>query len=55
MVNPQTPAQRKAAERERKKKLGLIKLELWCFPDDSEQIKKYAEKLLNKRMKNTKP
>lgn len=33
-----TPAQRKAAERARKREAGLVKLEVWCKPKDRKKI-----------------
>ena len=37
------------ATRERREKLGLVRLELWAHPDDHEQIKRYALRFQRKR------
>jgi len=42
---PLTPAQRKAAERKRRRALGLTPLEVWAKPEHHEAIKAYARKL----------
>ncbi len=40
-------ASRKRKERRKKQDRGLKRLELWVYPDDVEEIKKYAEILNN--------
>lgn len=44
-----TAAQRKSAERLRKRKLGIQRLELWLHPYDVPRVKAYAERLAKKR------
>ena len=44
-----TAAKRKAQERERKRALGLVKLEIWADPRDHPAIKECALKLARKR------
>jgi hypothetical protein len=48
-MTAQTPAERKAAERERRKEAGLTRLELYVHPEDHEAIKALAEKLQRRR------
>ena len=48
-MKAQTPAERKAAERQRRTESGQSRLELWAHPDDHEAIKAYAEKLAKRR------
>ena len=50
-MTAQSPAQRKASERQRRADAGQSRLELWAHPDDHEAIKAYAEKLAKKRRK----
>jgi len=45
-VSPTTAAQRKAAQRERQRKLGLEKLELWLPKSLHEKVKKYVARLM---------
>lgn len=52
-MTAQTPAERKAAERQRRTESGQARLELWAHPDDHEAIKAYAAKLAKKRNRNT--
>jgi hypothetical protein len=42
---PLTPAQRKAAQRQRQREQGLVKLELWARPELHEKIRAYAERI----------
>jgi hypothetical protein len=42
---PKTDAERQAAARERRRALGLVKLELWARPQHHAQIRAYAERL----------
>lgn len=39
-----TPAQRKAAERDRKRSAGLVPLEVWTRPEHKAAIQKYTAK-----------
>jgi hypothetical protein len=48
-MTAQTPAQRKAAERERRAEAGLVRLELYAHPEDWPAIKALAEKLQKRR------
>lgn len=41
-------ADRKRDERERRKALGLVRVEFWILPKYIERLKRYVEKLLNK-------
>jgi hypothetical protein len=43
--SPLTPAQRKAAQRQRQREQGLVKLELWAPPDQHVAIRAFAEQL----------
>jgi len=46
-----TPAaQRKAAERDRKRKDGLIPVQEWIHQDDAARLKQYANKLRHARL-----
>ncbi len=38
-------AQRKKEERQRKRALGLVPKEIWCFPEHWEKIQTYINKL----------
>lgn len=40
-----TAAERKRAERERKRRAGLVKLELWLPPQLHARVRKYAERI----------
>ena len=42
------PKQRKAAERERRQRAGLVRVEVYVRPADRGKVRKYAERL-NKR------
>jgi hypothetical protein len=42
---PRTPAERQAASRERRRALGLVKLELWARPADHAKIRAYAARI----------
>jgi hypothetical protein len=42
---PRTPAERQAAARERRRALGLVKLELWARPEHHARIRAYAAKM----------
>jgi hypothetical protein len=46
-----TPAQRKAAERQRRADAGLQRLELYAHPEDWPALRALAEKLQRKRAK----
>jgi hypothetical protein len=41
-------AERKRAERERKREAGLIKVELWIPPQLAERVRKYVERLVSR-------
>ncbi len=45
---PLTPAEKKSAERARKRALGLVKLELWLPPALHDKVRQYAERLLKR-------
>ena len=40
-----SPAERKAAERRRKKEAGLVKVDAWIRPEQRERLAKYLAKL----------
>ena len=40
-----TDAARKARERERKRAQGLVPIEIWCRPEDANEIRQYAAEL----------
>ena len=40
-----TPAERKAAERQRRKEAGLVRCEVWVKPEDAEDIRALAYEL----------
>ena len=42
---PKTPAERKAAERQRRRDAGLAVVQAWVYPDDREKLARYVEKL----------
>lgn len=44
-VKPQTPAQRKAAERQRRKESGQVLVQEWVHSSMAEKLKAYAAKL----------
>jgi hypothetical protein len=44
-----TPAERKAAERQRKKFAGLVRCEVWVKPEDVASVRRWAESLNNER------
>lgn len=44
-----TAAERKAAERARRKSTGLFRFEFWLTPDEGWKVTKYVQRLLNKR------
>lgn len=48
-----TPADRKADERNRDKKQGIIRIEVKGHPDDRPKIRAFAEKLLKKRLSDS--
>lgn len=50
-VTAKTPAERKAAERQRRSDAGLVRLELYAHPEDHASIKEHAAKLQRKREK----
>lgn len=42
---PQTPAERKAAERARYRALGRVPVEVWVHPDDVLRLRIYVNRL----------
>jgi len=46
-----TPAQRKAAERERARTAGLVRLEVYVRPEVRDDVRAYAEKANRKAVK----
>lgn len=55
-MTAKTPAERKAAQRQRNAEAGLVRLELYAHPEDHASIKEHAAKLQRKRDKfNSKP
>jgi hypothetical protein len=48
-VRVKTAAERKAAERARRKSTGLFRFEFWLTPDEGWKVTKYVQRLLNKR------
>ena len=44
-----TPAERKAAERQRKKTAGLVRCEVWVKPADVASVRRWAESLNEER------
>lgn len=44
-----TAAERKAAERARREKMGMQRLELWLHPEDIPPVKSYAARLMARR------
>ena len=45
LEQPQSAAERKATERARKRKLGLVLLQAWIHPEDRSRIKVYLAEL----------
>ena len=43
-----TPAERKAAERQRRKDAGLVRLEMWVRPEDVAATKAAVEAICNR-------
>lgn len=41
-----TPAERKAAERERRRERGLVPVEVWIKPADRERLSRYVARLV---------
>jgi hypothetical protein len=48
---PQSAAQRKAAERDRMRALGLVLRQVWVHPKDWERVRKYIDRLLGRHLK----
>ena len=46
---PKTAAERKAAERDRYRSAGLVKVEVWIHPDDRERLSRYVGRLAKER------
>lgn len=49
MTEPKSSAERVAALRERRERLGLQRLELYVHPEDRERVQKYARRLQRQR------
>ena len=47
-MTAKTPAQRKAAERERKRAAGLVEFRAWVLPSVAAALRKLAESLKGK-------
>ena len=45
MNQPQTPAQRKAAERQRQKDRGRVAVQVWIDPADRTKLARYIKRL----------
>lgn len=50
-MTAQTPAQRKAAERQRRAEAGLVLVRVYAHPDDAQAIKDLAQILAKRRAK----
>jgi hypothetical protein len=48
--DPKTDKERKAAERQRYKDAGLVRLELWVHPRDADEVKRVAWLMGQKRL-----
>lgn len=46
-----TSAERKAAERARKRAEGLVLIQVWAHPKDHPAIKRYVERLAKRKSK----
>jgi hypothetical protein len=44
-----TAAERKQAERERRREQGLVRVDAWVHPDDAPAIRRYIERTRKKR------
>lgn len=53
MVLAKTPAQRKADERDRKRKADLVPVQEWVHRDDAERLRKCAVRLRKARHQTT--
>jgi hypothetical protein len=49
-MTPKTDRERKAAERQRHKDAGLVRLELWVHPRDADEVKRVAWLMGQKRL-----
>lgn len=47
-----TDKARKVRERERKRAQGLKPIEIWCRPEDADEIRQYAEELKKRPFPN---
>lgn len=45
LKKPASAAERKQAERDRKREQGFIKVEVWVRPQDADRVRKYAGRL----------
>lgn len=45
-ATPKTPTQRKLEERARRRKAGLVPLEIWIPAMDAERVKRYVARLV---------
>jgi len=46
-----TPAERKAAERQRQRELGRVVVQVWVHPDDRAKLAHYIKRLNERRDK----
>lgn len=46
----QTPAQRKAAERDRQRRAGRVVVQVWVHPEDRDRVVRYVARLNRKRI-----
>lgn len=46
---PKTATERKRAERERRRRLGLVRVEGWVHPDDAASVRQYIARLNRRR------
>lgn len=54
-MSPLTPAQRKAAERDRQRERGLVVVQVWVHPEDRENLARYVKRLNQRRAARTPP
>lgn len=45
MTSPRSPAERKAAERQRQRDAGRVAVQVWVHPDDREKLARYIKRL----------
>ena len=49
-MSPLTPAQRKAAERQRQRNSGLVAVTVWIDPEDRAKLAHYIKRLNERRV-----